>query len=297
MSNLFARREIGKFGSSRTAVRELFLKRYSLAPMPGKSMTALRQPTKSIVPCRVFRHSPPMRILATADLHYALRQFDWISEQLNGYDMLVLAGDLLDLSSAVDLDVQEVVVSKYLRRYASRRMLLSSSGNHDIHEMMADGERAALWMEDLVAPNLKTDYQSYERDGVLFTICPWWDGPDTRMKTEQRLKEDAAKPKQSWIWLHHNPPSDTPIAWTGTGCAGDAVALDWIKHYQPDFVFSGHIHNAPFYAAGSWQTLIGKSRVFNAGKQLGPEPTRIILDLNARRAEWFSIEDSAEVTW
>ena len=64
-----------------------------------------------------------MRILAVADLHYALRQFDWVGERLEGFDLLVLAGDLLDLGSAVDLDVQELVVQKYLRRYASKRML------------------------------------------------------------------------------------------------------------------------------------------------------------------------------
>lgn len=231
-----------------------------------------------------------MRVLAIADLHYALRQFDWVGEHLDECDVLVLAGDLLDLASGVDLDVQEMVVEKYLRRFASRRMLLSSSGNHDIQETRSDGERAATWMESLQSPNFKRDYESYSSGDVLFTICPWWDGPDTRLKTQQRLEADAAKTKQTWIWLHHNPPLCTPIAWTGKTDGGDAVALEWIQRYQPDFVFSGHIHNAPFYAAGSWHTRIGKSLVFNAGKQLGREPTRIILDLQARRAEWSSLE-------
>ena len=231
-----------------------------------------------------------MRILAVADLHYALRQFDWLGERLDDFDLLVLAGDLLDLGSAVDLDVQEVVIQKYLRRYASRRMLLSSSGNHDIQEMLADGERAARWMETLAGPNLKPDYQSYERDGILFSVCPWWDGPDTRAKAEQLLSTDAAKPKQTWIWLHHNPPLGTPIAWTGSEDGGDAVALEWIRRYQPDFVFSGHIHNAPFYAEGSWHTRIGKSLVFNAGKQPGREPAHIVLDLDKRQARWVSME-------
>ena len=92
-----------------------------------------------------------MRILAIADLHYALRQFDWIGEHLNDFDLLVLAGDMLDLSSRVDLDVQEVVVGKYMNRFASSRVLLSASGNHDIHETLTDGERAAVWMESMTA--------------------------------------------------------------------------------------------------------------------------------------------------
>lgn len=242
-------------------------------------------------------HGPVMRILAVADLHYALRQFDWVGDHLEDYDILVLAGDLLDLGSRVDLDIQEVVVEKYLRRFASRRVLLSSSGNHDIQETRSDGERAASWMESLKSPTIKPDYDSFESDNIVFTICPWWDGPDTRAKTLQRLISDAAKPKKTWIWLHHNPPLGTPIAWTGKEDGGDAVAMEWIQRYQPDFVFSGHIHNAPFYAAGSWHTRIGKSVVFNAGKQPGSEPTYIVLDLEKRIAEWSSIEgmESIEV--
>jgi Icc-related predicted phosphoesterase len=231
-----------------------------------------------------------MRILALADLHYSLRQFDWVGEHLENFDLLVLAGDLLDLGSAVDLDVQEVVVEKYLRKFASRRMLLTASGNHDLEETPGDGERAARWMESLRSPNLKPDYESYQSDDVLFTVCPWWEGPDARAKTERRLAADAVKPKRTWIWLHHNPPLGTPVAWTGREDGGDPVALDWIQRYQPDFVFSGHIHNAPFYAAGGWHTRIGRSVVFNAGKQPGGEPTRIILDLATRRAEWNSME-------
>ena len=238
-----------------------------------------------------------MRILATADLHYALRQFDWVHEHLERYDLLLLAGDLLDLSSPVDLDVQTMVIQKYLRRFASRRTLLSSSGNHDIQDILPSGERAATWMEELSALALKPDYDSYAKDGVVFTVCPWWDGPETRAKTAKILEGDAAKPKTTWIWVHHNPPSNTPIAWTGTESAGDDVAMEWIKTYQPDFVFSGHIHNAPFYAAGGWQTRIGKSLVFNAGKQPGSEPSRIVLDLTMRQATWHSFEGTEEVNW
>lgn len=238
-----------------------------------------------------------MRILATADLHYALRQFDWVGEHLERYDLLLLAGDLLDLGSPVDLDVQELVVQKYLRRFASRRMLLSSSGNHDIRDRLPSGERAASWMEELGAKDLKVDYNSFEKDGVVFSVCPWWDGPETLERTAQMLAVDSEKTKQTWIWVHHNPPSNTPIAWTGTESAGDEMATEWIKTYQPDFVFSGHIHNAPFYAAGSWQTRIGRSLVFNAGKQPGSEPSRIVLDLAARCAQWHSMEGTDEVTW
>lgn len=231
-----------------------------------------------------------MRILAAADLHYALRQFDWLGEQIPSYDLVVLAGDLLDLGSPVDLDVQAVVVQKYLRRYAAQKVLLTSSGNHDIQDLSADGERTARWMENLKSDAIIPDYQSYERDGCLFTICSWWDGPVGRARTEALLEADAARGKKHWVWLHHNPPARTPVSWTGRADGGDPVVGEWIEKFQPDIVFSGHIHNAPYYAEGGWHARMGKTCVFNPGKQIGGEPTRIVVDIQARRAQWFSVE-------
>jgi Icc-related predicted phosphoesterase len=58
-------------------------------------------------------------------------------------------------------------------------------------------------------------------------------------------------------------------------------------------VFSGHIHNSPFYPEGSWIDRIGPTWVFNPGKQPGPEPTAIVVDLKAMTAEWRSFEGSS----
>lgn len=211
------------------------------------------------------------------------------------FDLLVLAGDLLDLASSVDLDVQEVVVQKYLRRYAAERTLLVASGNHDIESAPDGVERAAHWMDRLHGADLKPDYSSYERGGALFSMCPWWDGPQSLAKTEALLASDAVKPRRWWIWLHHNPPAATPVAWTGRKDGGDAVVRKWIERFQPDLVFSGHIHNAPYYAEGGWHTRIGKTWIFNPGKQPGGEPTRIVVDLAAGRASWFSTEGVEEI--
>ena len=37
-----------------------------------------------------------MRLLAVADLHYSLPQFDWVLEVAPDFDVVVLAGDLLE---------------------------------------------------------------------------------------------------------------------------------------------------------------------------------------------------------
>ena len=65
-----------------------------------------------------------MRILLVSDLHYTLPQFDWVVRVAPNYDLVVMAGDSLDISSAVPLDVQSVVVLRYLE-------LLHSAGHRD----------------------------------------------------------------------------------------------------------------------------------------------------------------------
>ena len=50
-----------------------------------------------------------MRLLAVADLHYSLPQFDWVLEVAPDFDVVVLAGDMLELASIVDRRAQAEV--------------------------------------------------------------------------------------------------------------------------------------------------------------------------------------------
>jgi hypothetical protein len=50
------------------------------------------------------------------------------------------------------------------------------------------------------------------------------------------------------------------------------------------------MHNAPFYPEGSWIDRIGTTWVFNPGREPGPVPTHIILDLDGLSVEWISFE-------
>jgi Icc-related predicted phosphoesterase len=97
-------------------------------------------------------------------------------------------------------------------------------------------------------------------------------------------------PNGRWIWLHHAPPAGSRVCWTGRHFAGDEFLLAWIKRFGPDLVLSGHIHNAPFLPNGSWVDRIGEAWVFNPGRQPGPWPAYICLDLTAMQAEWISFE-------
>ena len=59
-----------------------------------------------------------MRVLLVSDLHYSLKQLDWVTANAAEYDLVVIAGDLLDIRSNVEPDAQIAVVLEYL--YAHR---------------------------------------------------------------------------------------------------------------------------------------------------------------------------------
>ncbi len=227
-----------------------------------------------------------MKLLFVADLHYALKQFDWLTANAVHYDTVVIGGDLLNLASPLDIEVQIVVVDKYLARLRQLVRVIVSSGNHDGDGHNAANESVAHWIRAAKAPQLFVDHDCVVVGGTVITVCPWWDGPVSRAELEGSLARDAALPKELWIWIHHAPPDRSPVSWTGKKFAGDEFLVDWIRRYQPDLVLSGHIHNAPFYPDGSWIDRLGKTWVFNPGLQPGPCPTHLSLDLEAMTATW-----------
>lgn len=236
-----------------------------------------------------------MRILLVSDLHYALRQFDWVVEAAGEFDLVVMAGDHLDISGAVPLDTQSLVVRQYVALIADRTQVVVSSGNHDLTGPDAQGENAALWMDDLRAAGIPTDGDSVALGDTLVTICPWWDGPAGRQAVDRHLAADAVRRPARWIWVYHWPPTASPTSWTGRRHYGDADLRGWIEEHRPDMVLAGHVHGPPFRPDGSWIDRIGPTWVFNPGNQIGPVPTRIEIELDTETATWCSLLGIEEV--
>ena len=134
-----------------------------------------------------------MRILLVSDLHYTLPQLDWVVRAAPQYDLVVIAGDSLDISSAVSLDVQSVVILKYLALLQAAGKVVVSSGNHDLTGPDAQGEQSALWLAEARAAGVPTDGGSLLVGDTLVTICPGWDGPLGRAAMEAQLARDAAQ--------------------------------------------------------------------------------------------------------
>lgn len=231
----------------------------------------------------------PMKCLLVADIHYDLRKFDWVVDAADHVDVVVLAGDHLEIACMVDRPAQAIVVQKYFRRIREKKPLLICSGNHDLDGKDAFGELRAMWLEKARFLNVPTDGDSPLIGNTLFSLCPWWDGPQRQAAIGEQLARDAKTRPEHWIWVYHAPPTNSPTSWTGSKSFGDASLFAWIEQYQPDLVLSGHVHQSPFVPGGSWADQIGKTWIFNAGHQVGPIPSHVVVDTDEPRAYWLSL--------
>lgn len=229
-----------------------------------------------------------MKCLVTADLHYSLKQWDWVLGVAGRFDLVVLAGDHLDIASVLDSETQAIVVLKYLQRISQRAPLLASSGNHDGSERSTSNESVAAWLKEARAHNVFVDGDSFERDGWRFTLFPWWDGPESQAAVDLQMAHIASLPTRRSAWVYHAPPDRTRVSWTGKSYFGDPQLEAWICRYHPELVFCGHVHQSPFRTGGSWVDRVHGAWVFNAGRQIGPEPTFLLLDLHSMIATWHS---------
>ena len=236
-----------------------------------------------------------MRCLVVADLHYSLPQFDWLIGVAPQFDLVIFAGDALDVGSLVDFRAQIVVVKKYLALLSGVTRVILCSGNHDLDERNAEGEKISRWIGEVRELGIACDGDSLTIGDTLFTVCPWWDGPLVKQRLDDQLRDAAAVRPKRWIWVHHAPPANSPTSWGGKRFFGDTELVQWIQCYQPTMVISGHVHQSPFIPDGSWFDRLGDSWVFNAGLQSGRPPVYIVLDIDGNSAFWLSAGDAQHI--
>src|SRR4029079_7984350 len=87
-----------------------------------------------------------MRCLVVADLHYSLPQFDWLLAAAPQFDLVIFARDALDIGAVGELRAQILVVKKYLSLLSGVTRVILCSGNHDLDDRSAEGEKIARWI-------------------------------------------------------------------------------------------------------------------------------------------------------
>ena len=112
------------------------------------------------------------------------------------FDLVIIAGDHLDLSSLVEGRAQTVVIRKYIELMREKTKVVVCSGNHDLDSRDLTGEKVAKWIVDLAQHDVPSDGASLVFEDTLFSICPWCDGPLSRGKIGEQLAADALKRKR-----------------------------------------------------------------------------------------------------
>ena len=217
-----------------------------------------------------------MQILLVSDLHYTLRQLDWVASVAADYDLVVVAGDLLDIASIVEPDAQIAVALEYLARFAAKTTVVACSGNHDLNVRNELDERAAIVARRARGSrcpgrrDARRDRRSL-RDGVPVVGRPA--DPRGRRPSARRRRGTG---RRSAVGL------GVPRAARCVADELDGQAPLRRRRAQPvdgsasaRIVFCGHVHQSPFVDGGSWIDRIGSTWVVNAGRQRGPIPTHI----------------------
>lgn len=162
-----------------------------------------------------------MKILCVSDLHYSLQQFDWLTRNADGYDLVIIAGDMMELGSYIDTDTQAAVMERYFRRICAEVPLVVCSGNHDLVDE-GDGTRTSEWLDDLAILELAVDLQCFENEAVRILSLPWWETKEEREAAGDWLcKKCGERDGRMEIWVYHAPPKDTKTSWNGKRDLGD----------------------------------------------------------------------------
>jgi hypothetical protein len=169
-----------------------------------------------------------MRILLTSDLHYKLRQYDWVIDAASNFDAVVIAGDHIDAFSPVPGIVQIAALSASFTAVSRASRLMLCSGNHDLNARNHAGEKTADWLDGLRTAAVAVDGDTVTVADTLFTVCPWWDGPYARAALEQKLESASRQRRGRWVWVYHAPPEGA-LSWTGKRYYGDAVLANWLS--------------------------------------------------------------------
>jgi Icc-related predicted phosphoesterase len=217
-----------------------------------------------------------MRILHTADFHHNLGWFDWLIAQQTKFDLLVLAGDLLDMRAPgreYPLSTQVKAVRKKLA--ALKTPAAVCTGNHDI------------WMTNPIATDVWAEggwLKNCRRENL------WIDGDTFKFMDEHIavVKYNTDRwPARATIVVVHNPPKNLKTAVSAGNkidFGSHDVARDLVQN-RPDFILCGHVHN-PVAWMDSWEN----TTVLNPGFGTGAAPNHIIIDTESREIIRVSAE-------
>jgi hypothetical protein len=243
-----------------------------------------------------------VKLLLTSDFHFHKPWFDWLLDVADRYDLVCIAGDLLDMSHPDGVVPQLIYVYEWMQMLIKLQIPIAlCSGNHDLpgnQPMLLPGVSIrkdklpilgafakhhswlhALKMNHLVAVDDDSKIIRTRAEESITVVClPYAaDGHVGPL-------DPAAQP---CLILHHEPPAQTLIAEPKNGSREFALV---IARQQPAWTLSGHVHGTEG-ADNHFCQRIGRTWCFNCRQTppsaiLPPEPNFIMLDTKNREATW-----------
>src|SRR5271166_6323831 len=185
-----------------------------------------------------------MKILVSADLHYRSHWFHWLSEQAANFDLICIAGDLLDMFKGAPRMEQAREVSRWIRELSKVTWVAVCSGNHDNagRQILADRAPVYDWLVSLGRePKIITDGATQVVNDLIVTTVPYHCSKEQKSVWLDRGYTIRRQRGGPWLVLHHIPPIAYPRS---TKEEGEAAEL--MIQYRPDYFVSGHSHQFPY---------------------------------------------------
>ncbi|MCP4297342.1 MAG: metallophosphoesterase [Proteobacteria bacterium] len=194
-----------------------------------------------------------MKILSFSDIHGKTENFSYIQDEIDGADLIFLAGDITHFGKAAEISI---ILDKIT--FDSSK-IFGIPGNCDYPEVN-------IYLEN---KNSSLHCHSFEKNGITFLgvgfslPCPGTTPGEVTDEDFKLLFDQALQgiPKdQSTVFLIHQPPYNTLNDRIGSGAhVGSRSIRNVIEEYQPLVCFMGHIHE------GVGIDSIGKTKTINPG--------------------------------
>jgi predicted MPP superfamily phosphohydrolase len=232
-----------------------------------------------------------MKLLLTADLHYHLHWFRWLIEEAPNFDLVCIAGDLLDMFKSETQTEQAREITRVIRELADIVPVALCSGNHDNAGRLVSHDRASVheWFIVLGAhPKIITDGSTRKLENLILTTIPYHCSKEQKSIWLDRGSTIRRQTGMPWIVLHHVPPK------TGSGVSREELeASELLAAYQPDYFVSGHDHAFPYESGQGWNQKLDEACALVPGQLLGAAfPNYIKLDTGSGELCWHTTSET-----
>jgi hypothetical protein len=157
-----------------------------------------------------------MKLILTADLHFRLHWFRWLIEEASNFDLVCIAGDLLDIFKFETRTEQSREIAKLIRELADRVMVAVCSGNHDNAGRLVSHDRVSVygWFIDLgTHPNIITDGSTRKLENLIVTTIPYHCSKEEKSSSIEAPRFADKPGCRGWFFITFRPKR----AWVSPG--------------------------------------------------------------------------------